>query len=349
VHLELLLPLSAVLAAGLISLFSISRQLFWYQLLWTALGAVIFYFIWRFDWRALINYRWAISGIYGFSLLLLLLTLALAPSIRGAKSWIPIGPFKFQTSELMKAALILIYARFFSRGHVRIAHGKTLLASFFLMALPAFLIALQPDLGSAIILFLIWLGFVLVSGIRFKHIIIAMLCFAVFFVLLWNFWLLDYQKARIVGLFYPERDPFGINYSVIQSKIAIGSAGFFGKGFGQGTQVQLGFLPEAPTDFIFPAFVEEWGFLGGIFILSAFFAFLFAILRIGMLAEKNFEKFVCLGAVIMFASQFTINVGSSLGLLPVIGVPFPFLSYGGSNLLTSLLIVAIINFIAVRR
>lgn len=345
---QLLIPAGVVLAAGLLVLLSSALHLFWYQLLWVALGLVVFFAVQRFDWRALINYRWVIGGVYAAGILLLVATLLFAPPIRGARSWLPVGPFQFQPAEFIKAALILLYAQFFSRGHMRIAHAGTLLTSFLFMALPAALIALQPDLGSAVILFFIWFGFVLVSGIRLKHLAIAAVCFAALFALLWGLWLEDYQQARITGLFAPERDPLGVNYNVIQSKIAVGSAGLFGKGFGQGTQVQLGFLPEVPTDFAFPAFIEEWGLVGAAALMAAFFTFLFAILGIGRRAEKNFEKFICLGAVIMFASHFAINVGSALGLLPVIGVPFPFLSYGGSNLLTSAFLVAIIHSIAVR-
>lgn len=345
---KLLIPAGTVLAAGLLVLFSSARHLFWYQLLWIALGLVVFVAVERFDWRSFVNYRWIVGGVYAFGILLLVLTLLFAPSVRGVRSWLFLGSFQFQAAEFMKAALILLYAQFFSSGHMRIAHAGTLIISFAFAALPAMLIALQPDLGSALILFFIWLGFVLVSGIRLRHLAFAALIFAVLGALLWGAWLEDYQKARVLGLFVPERDPLGVNYNVIQSKIAVGSAGLFGKGFGQGTQVQLGFLPEASTDFAFPAFVEEWGLVGGAVVTGAFLYLLFAILRVGAAAEKNFEKFFCLGTVIMLSVHFAINVGSALGLLPVVGVPFPFLSYGGSNLLTSVSLVAIIHSIAVR-
>ena len=156
------------------------------------------------------------------------------------------------------------------------------------------------------------------------------------------------SKRKNFGFSFSDRDPLGVNYNVIQSKIAIGSAGFFGKGFGQGTQSQLGFLPEAQTDFIFAAFIEEWGlFLG--FLLVVIFAFLILrIVKIGLNAENNFSRFICLGTVILFIAQFIFNVGSNLGLTPVVGVTFPFLSYGGSSLLTNLILVGIIQSIFVR-
>jgi rod shape determining protein RodA len=158
-----------------------------------------------------------------------------------------------------------------------------------------------------------------------------------------------YQKERIVGLFDPTYDPLGVNYSTIQSKIAVGSGGWFGKGFGQGTQVQLGFLPAAPTDYIFSSFIEEWGFVGGFFIIALFGLAIFSIMRIGLHADNNFYRFICLGAAIMFLVQFGINVGSALGLLPVIGITFPFFSYGGSSLLINAMMIGIVQSAAVYR
>ena len=161
----------------------------------------------------------------------------------------------------------------------------------------------------------------------------------------WQYVLEGYQKERITGLFFPERDQLGINYNVTQSKIAIGSAGIFGKGYGRGTQVQLGFLPEASTDFVLAALIEEWGLVGGFFIIGAFLALIFQILKIGQFARTNFEKFICLGTAIMLIIHIIINSGSVTGLMPVIGVPFPLLSYGGSHLLTVFFLLAIIHSI----
>ena len=181
-----------------------------------------------------------------------------------------------------------------------------------------------------------------------KHIVIGLLILSTVVVWSWFSFLQGYQKERIIGLFNPEYDPLGVNYNVIQAKIAIGSAGFLGKGYGQGTQVQLGFLPEAPTDFILAALIEEWGLLGGLILIGLFFMLLFRIIRIGSLAKNNFPKLLCLGTVILFILHFIVNVGSNIGLLPVIGVPFPFLSYGGSNLLTSAALIGIVQSIANR-
>lgn len=342
---------SAVLflaVASLAAIYSGSPALFRYQAMWFVLGFSAFFLFTKIDWRPLINYRWLIFGIYFLVLALLVATLFFAPSIRGSKSWLVFGPIQFQTSELVKAALIIVYAYFFARHHVGIARLKILTVSFGLFLLPSVLVMLQPDLGTALVLFGIWLGFLLVSGIPWRYLAVGLFLFLFISFLAWNNFLRDYQRERIIGLFNPEYDPLGVNYSVIQSKIAIGSAGFFGKGFGQGTQVQLGFLPEAETDFIFAAFVEEWGLLGGISVVAAFIVLMLRIIRIGLISENNFFRFVCLGAVIMFLLQFILNIGSVLGLIPVVGVTFPFLSYGGSSLLTNFIIIGIIQSIIIR-
>ena len=166
---------------------------------------------------------------------------------------------------------------------------------------------------------------------------------------MWQSILEDYQKERILGTLFPERDVLGINYSVSQSKIAIGSAGFFGKGFSQGTQTQLGFLPEAQTDFIFASLIEEWGLLGGMLIIVAFLVLIFRIIKIGLASDNNFNRFFCLGAIVLFGSQFILNIGSNLGITPVIGVTFPFLSYGGSSVLVNLILIGIVQSIIVRK
>lgn len=334
--------------AGLASLLSSAKDLFYQQLVWYFFGFAVMILISQIDWRPLVSSPRFIYGIYFFSIILLILTYFLATPIRDVRSWLTIGPLQFQTSEFAKLALIIIFSVFWAKAHVGIAHLKNLAISFFYFLIPAFLIAIQPDLGSALILFGIWFGYLLISGIRWGHLLAAFFIFLIAGSFLWANVLQDYQKERVLGLFYPERDPLGTNYSVIQSKIAIGSAGFLGKGFGQGTQVQLGFLPEAQTDFIFAAFIEEWGLLGGALVILAFLVLVIRIIKIGLVSENNFSKLICLGAVIMFMSHFVLNTGSNLGLLPVVGVPFPFLSYGGSNLLINLMIIGIIQSIVLR-
>lgn len=345
---SLLAPTGFLIIAGLITLSSISPHLFSLQLIWVALGSLlvgIFLFI---DWRTILNYRWLIAGFYIFVIGLLVFVYLGGPVIRGARSWLVLGPINFQPVELLKVSLIFLYAQYFSRRHLSIARWKNILTSFLYFALPSILVALQPDLGSVLVLFGIWFGFLLVSGLPIKRISVALAIFSVLGFFMWQSVLKDYQKERIIGVFYPEKNVLSINYSLLQSKIAIGSAGFFGKGYGQGTETQLGFLTEPATDFIFSALTEEWGWLAGILVIMAFLAIIYRILRVGLIARRNFEKFICLGTAMVFGFQFFLNLGSAIGFTPVVGVTFPFLSYGGSNLLTSFLLLAIVNAIAKR-
>ena len=254
-----------------------------------------------------------------------------------------IGSLRVQTSEFAKVALIILLAHFFARRHFGMGRIANIFKSFIYFVLPTFLVLLQPDWGSAFIFLGIWIGFLLMSGVRPRHLAIGFFLFAAFAAVSWTTLLASYQKERIVGFFQPSYDPLGVNYSVIQSRIAIGSGGLWGKGFGQGTQLQLGFLPEPATDFIFAAFVEEWGLMGGLFLIGAFTLLVARVIRIGLLAPNNFSRFLCLGTALVFALHFFLNVGSNVGLVPVVGVPFPFLSYGGSSILTKAMLIGIIQ------
>lgn len=339
---SLLIPVGVIAVFSLIILSSISMDIFWQQLIWFGVGAVIILIGIFLDWRSILSYRGFIAGVYALGVILLVVTYLTAPVIRNTRSWLVIGGFQFQTVEFMKIGLILMYASYFSRRHLAVARLKHILISFALFAVPAVLTLLQPDLGSATVLFGIWMGFLLISGLPRDRIIAGFIVLAVVGSLGWVYFLEDYQKNRIVGVFYPERDVLGINYSTAQSKIAIGSAGLLGKGYGQGTQTQLGFLTEPSTDFIFAALIEEWGILVGFLILIAFLFLVFRILRVSLSSGQNFEKFICAGTIIVFGWQFLVNVGTALGIVPVIGLPFPFLSYGGSSLLTNFLLLSII-------
>lgn len=345
-------PLNIAIAvlslASLAILYSINIEFFWRQLIWLVLSLLAVIFFTFVEWRSLLTYRWLVTVIYLATVALLAITLVVAPTIRSAKSWIVIGPISIQTSEFAKVALIILLSFFFARSHIGIGYWPILAKSFLYFAIPAGLVLLQPDLGTTLVLTAVWLSFLLVSGMRWRHIAIGLGLILIIFFVAWNYFLHDYHKERIKGLFNPEYDPLGINYGVIQSKIAIGSAGFFGKGFRQGTQVQLGFLPEAQGDFIFSAFVEEWGILGGLVVLSAFGLALWRLIKIGVTAENNLLRLLTLGTVMMMLIHFVFNIGSSLGLLPVVGVPFPFLSYGGSNILASAFLIGIIQSLVAR-
>ncbi|PIT92684.1 MAG: hypothetical protein COU08_01670 [Candidatus Harrisonbacteria bacterium CG10_big_fil_rev_8_21_14_0_10_42_17] len=322
-----------------------SASIFRLQFFWYLLSFFVIFFVSQIDLRPLVSYRWIVLSVYLFSLFLLFITLFFE-EIRNTRGWIQLGPLQFQTAEFAKLALLLLLSYFLAKQHVKLARLSIILKSFIYFILPVSLVMLQPDAGSAVIFLGLWAGFLLVSGIRWRHLLLGLLILIFLSFLGWSF-LAPYQQDRILGFLNPESDPLGVNYNVIQSKIAVGSAGFLGKGFRQGTQVQLRFLPEAATDFIFPAFIEEWGFVGGTFVVGLFVVLLFRIIRIGGRAHNNFFRFICIGAVIMLLVQLAINTGSALGFFPVVGVTFPFFSYGGSSLLTSALLLGIIQSIAV--
>lgn len=343
--LALFLPVGIILAVSLIMLSAISFHFFVLQVVWIAIGVGIVIGFLFFDGRSIFNFRWLIWGFYGVSLFLMGLAYLAAPIIRNTRSWLVLGPVSLQPVELMKVALILLYANFFSRRHLAIARWKNIFISFILFAVPAAIAVKLPDLGSAVIFFSIWFGFLLLLGLPLRRTLIALLVFALAAGFIWVYVLKDYHRARILGFLYPQQNALGINYSVTQSKIAIGSAGLLGKGYGQGMQTQLGFLSEPSEDFIFAALIEEWGVVGGIVVLVAFLFMIFQIIRIGFLADENFEKCICLGAVMMFGVQFLLNTGSATGLTPVVGVTFPFLSYGGSSMLANFFVLAVVNSI----
>ncbi len=322
------------------------RRIFFYkQSVFIIAGLALIFVFRNFDWQNALGHRSFIFGLYALVILFLVLVLFIGPPIRNVRSWLVLRPVGFQPAELAKLSLILLYAEYFSRRHLAIGRWNVIFTSFAFFIVPAVLTVLQPAFGSALVLFGIWFGFLLSSGLPRNRVVLALVAFLIAGFFLWSFGLKEYQRARIVHFFYPERNLLGANYSVAQSKIAIGSAGFWGKGYGQGSQTQLGFLTEPGNDFILAAFIEEWGIAAGVVVVSAFVALLFGILKIGLLARRNFEKFICVGTAIAFGVQFFLNSGSALGLVPVVGLQFPFLSYGGSSILTSFFLLAVIGAI----
>ena len=234
---------------------------------------------------------------------------------------------------MVKVVLILILAKYFSRRHVEIANIKHVIISGLYAFIPFFLVFLQPDFGTAMIILLIWFGMILVSGISKKHLFVVIGGGIVIFFLLWTFVFATYQKARISSFLDPLSDIQGTGYNAYQSTIAVGSGQFFGKGVGYGTQSRLQFLPEYETDFIFAAFSEEWGFVGSMIILLCYMLVIWRILGSARRGSSNFETLFGVGVAVMFFSHIAINVGMNIGLMPVTGITLPFMSQGGSHLL----------------
>ncbi len=320
--------------AGLVTMNSFVGENYFFekQFLWSLVSVAIFFIFSFFDFSFLKQSK-TLTLLF-FIFVGLLTTLFITGSVlKGAQSWFNLGFVSFQPADFVKIVLILLLAKYFSKRHIEIAHLKHIFVSGTYALIFFVLVLLQPDFGSAIIIFMIWLGMVLVSGISKKHLLGVFLIGIVSFVGLWGFVFQDYQKQRIMTFIHPLADIQGSGYNAYQSTIATGSGQLLGKGVGYGTQSRLQFLPEYETDFIFASFAEEWGFVG---VLILFFLYALVIWRILLNATygvSNFETLFGLGLAIMFISHFVVHVGMNIGLLPVTGVTVPFMSYGGSHLL----------------
>jgi rod shape determining protein RodA len=230
--------------------------------------------------------------------------------------------------------VLLLLAKYFSRRHVEIAHVRHILVSGLYVFVIAALVFLQPDFGSAIIIFILWLGIILVAGVSKKHLLLMFFLGLAVSALMWFYVFEDYQKQRILTFVHPLTDLQGAGYNAYQSTVAVGSGGLFGKGVGFGTQSRLQFLPEYETDFIFAAFAEEWGFLGVLLLFIVFGILIWRILVNAQSGATNFETLFAVGLALLFMSHFVVHVGMNIGLLPVTGTTLPFVSYGGSHIIT---------------
>jgi rod shape determining protein RodA len=324
-----------ILAAGLLTMFSFTdtNAFFSRQIVWIGISLVFFFSASFVDWRFL-RKGGLLLTLFVVGTLLLLFLFSAGRIVKGAQSWFDFGPFSFQPVESIKLILILILAKYFSRRHIEIAHLRHMLISGAYALIMFLLVLLQPDFGGAVVIFLIWFSMVLVSGVSKKHIAGVFLVVAASVLILWAFAFKEYQKDRIVSFVSPLADIHGSGYNANQSMIAIGSGGFVGRGVGLGSQSRLKFLPEYETDFIFAAFAEEWGFLGVGALLAFYGILLWRILWNARAGRSNFESLYALGLAGFIMSHLLIHIGMNLGLLPVTGISLPFMSYGGSNLVT---------------
>lgn len=331
-----LLFASAVLIsiAGLITMnsFTGENSYFEKQVIWILVSVVMFFVTSLLDFRFLRRTS-VVASIFSLSIIMLLALLAVGSVTKGAKSWFHLGFFSFQPADFIKFAIIIILAKYFSRRHIEISNVKHILVSGTYVFIIFIMVLAQPDFGSAMIIFFLWLGMVLVSGISKKHLIAVFLIGAILFGGLWSYVFKDYQKKRIMTFVYPLTDIRGAGYNAYQSMVAVGSGQLLGKGIGYGTQSKLKFLPEYQTDFIFAAYAEEWGFFGVILLFSLYGILIWRIISNAYRGATNFEILYGSGLAILFMSHFIINVGMNIGLLPVTGITLPFMSYGGTHIL----------------
>ena len=325
-----------ILAAGLVTMKSFTPtttdNFFGKQLIWVIISFIVFFGFSFIDFRFLKETK-VLMTLFLVMCGALFVLIIVGHLSHGHKSWFNFGFFFFQPVDLMKLVLVLVLAKYFSRRHVEIRDIKHIFISAIYAFVPLILVLLQPDFGSAMIVLFIWLGMVLVSGISKTHLFLVFSIGAVVFISLWLFAFAPYQKARIYNFINPLTDIHKTGYNVFQSTIAVGSGEFFGKGLGFGTQSRLKFLPVPQSDFIFAAFSEEWGFVGCALILLLYCLVIWRILRTASLGATNFEILYGMGIALLFMGHILVNIGMNIGIMPVTGIPLPFMSYGGSHLL----------------
>lgn len=321
-----------------------SQGLYRTQLMWFGIGMLITAVLLFVHYSVLSRVAYL---IYFSALLLLVATLFFGKSVLGAKRWIGFGPFTMQPSEFMKLAFVICMAKYFETDRTVGGYGlKELILPGMLALIPVMLIILQPDLGTGMIIMLTFASMMFFIRIRKRTLILLLVVAGLAMPVVYQFGLKPYQKQRIVSFIDPQADPKGSGYNSIQSMIAVGSGKLIGKGYKKGTQSQLNFLPEHHTDFIFSVFSEEHGFLGSMILLILYLAFLMNGLSVAYQANDKFAILLSVGILCIFFWHVFVNMGMVMGLLPIVGVPLPFLSYGGSSLLTSMIGVAILTNIA---
>lgn len=349
--LPLLLTTLLLIGVGLATLYSATYQwapaLFRRQLLWLGLGCVVAIGL------ALVKpaFWMRVSGaLYALNGLMLLGVLLFGVERKGAQRWLELpGGFQLQPSEFAKVMLILTLASWLARHREQIRTLKGFLVSALHMAVPALLVFLQPDLGTSIVFGVLWFAMVYLAGAQARWLWLTVVAGVLGFAGLWQFDLLkDYQKARLVSFLNPEADPQQSGYHILQARIAVGSGQLMGKGYLQGTQKNLRYIPEQHTDFIFVVIAEEFGFVGAIGFLGLYGAFLYSIWRLMTRTHNEFHRLLAGGILALFTFHLLTNVGMTIGLFPVVGIPLPFISYGGSMLLTSLAAVGLLQAVSLR-
>jgi rod shape determining protein RodA len=338
---QLLLPVLIIFLLGLACLGSISPSLAVSQLLFFLIGAGMFFLFSQLHYSA----HQGLTQVYALGIVIfLLLPFIFGMVTRGSIRWLQLGPLTLQPSELIKPFLILGFAGFLCQPN-RFSQGTKLLVYFLCLLLPAFLIFKQPDLGSTLVVIAIWFFLLLAAEFPWKYLLTFFLLLLLSLPLIWKI-LAPYQQQRIFTFLNPYADPQGAGYHLLQSIIAIGSGGLWGRGLGRGVQSQLRFLPESHSDFIFASLAEELGFLGAICLILVYFLLLKRILEIAKNAPDRFSQFISLGVFAMLFFQATVNIAMNLGLLPITGVTLPLVSSGGSSLLATMISLGIIHNIS---
>ena len=322
------------------------KMLFYKQMIWFGLGLVVMTASFSFSYRVL--ERWA-HPIYVVCILLLVAVVVFGKLAGGSRRWIALGPIHLQPSELIKISIVLVLAKYFSKGtELRGVGLRELVRPMLMTALPCGLIVIQPDLGTAGLVTLIAMTITLFVKVQRRTLFLLAASAAAVVPFVWSL-LKEYQKQRILTFLNPDQDPLGAGYHIIQSKIAIGSGMLYGKGYLQGTQNALSFLPEEHTDFIFSVLAEEWGVMGSLVLLLLFLVLILRGLSIAHRCRDPFGLILAVGITSLLAWQVMINIGMTMGLMPVVGVPLPLISYGGSSTLTVAICIGVLMNVSMRR
>ena len=322
------------------------KTLYIKQMQWMGISLFFMALAFCIDYRVIVRQAYP---IYFISVILLVLVFVISGATRGSQRWIALSGFSLQPSELMKITVVLALAKYFDDHKSENGYTlRELSIPFLIVFIPFLLVLKQPDLGTGIILVILFLGIIFIAGIMWKSMAIAAGGGMILIPICWHF-LKDYQKERIMTFLDPEQDPLGTGYHIIQSIIAAGSGGLWGKGFLKGTQTQLKFLPEQHTDFIFSVFAEEWGFAGAMLLMVLFFTLILWGLKIAFQAKDQTGKLISIGVTMMIFGQVFINIGMVLGILPVVGIPLPFMSYGGSSLVVFMFSIGLLLNVRMRR
>jgi rod shape determining protein RodA len=333
----------AISLLGLVTMHSFSAEnvFFQRQIIWIGLAVIVF-FIASIPEYGFLRRTPIVVGLYSVIVCLLALIFVFGAVVKGGQNRFDLGLFAFQPADLAKLVLVIFLAKYFARRHVEIAHIRHILVSGAYTFIVFVFVFLQPDLGSAITIASIWLGMVLVAGISWKHLLTLFAIAAIVSGGLWHFGLHQYQKDRILTFIHPLANIQSTGYNAYQSTVAVGSGQLLGKGIGYGTQSKLQFLPEFQTDFIFASFAEEWGFFGVLLLFGLFSIVIVRILMISARGYDNFDTLFAAGIAIYVTSQFIVHAGMNMGLLPITGTTLPFMSYGGSHLITEYLALGIL-------
>lgn len=350
----LLILVLSISGLGLLNLYSAGynltnikgEPLYLKQIYWILIGLVLMIVTFSIDYRIIVRNAYLLHAL---SLLLLFLVFLVGNVTHGSQRWLVLGGFSFQPSELVKLTMIIALSRYYKDKQIEEGYYlRNIMFLFFIIMAPFLMIIKQPDLGTSLFIAILFFTIIFFMGVK-RNFMISFSAVCAFLAPIFWFFMKDYQKERILSFLNPERDPLGSGYHIIQSIIAVGSGGIFGKGFLRGTQSQLKFLPEQQTDFVFSVFAEEWGFAGVFVLMFMFFALILWGFKIAGNSRDLPGTLIAFGVTMFIFWGVVINIGMVLGLFPVVGIPLPFLSYGGSSMVILLMGIGLLMNVSMRR